>query len=118
MYATSDTNIDRAIACAADCAAYEAAHPGSSGRFRRSGAPPAAVSALAAQHGVSQELVRKLRNIATRVPQDLLDALRPHRPGLELLDALGRLSEPRQRVVVEAVERGVKLGRALQNEGA
>lgn len=111
LYASEPTNIDRALACVADCAAHEAARPRPA--FGRSSGP-GAVAALASRFGVSQELIRKLRNIGVRIPGDLLEALKPHRPGLELLDALGRLSEPRQRAVMARVEAGETLGQALR----
>jgi hypothetical protein len=120
LLASAATNIERALVTAADCEAYEREHPGAASRYRSpcSCSAPVAVVAIAARHGVSQELVRKLRNIARRVPADLLEALRPHAPGMVPLESLGRLTEERQRAIVKLVTEGkATLVQALRDSG-
>lgn len=95
------------------CERYEAEH----GRRRRPGTV-CAVTVVARELELSHEQVRRLRNAATRVPSDLLDALVPHRPHVGLLAALGRLPEAVQRDVVGRVVSGVEsLARSLARLG-
>lgn len=106
----------RARFVAQRCADYEREF-GAKRQWRRETDPPCAVVALAAELGCSQELVRRLRNVGTRIPCDLLDALLPHRPCLGHLADLSRLPLPLMRSVVAELTTGRKrLGKAICDE--
>lgn len=106
----------RARMVADRCSEYERRF-GAKKHWRRSIGPPCAVVALADELGCSHELVRRLRNVGTRIPAALLDALLPHRPCLGHLADLSRLPVPHMELVVSDVTAGRKrLGKAICDE--